>query len=115
MTALGVVLLILSALFVSALVLELVACGRRRWRAAVRLSRILTLAGPVTIALAFAVIVALASQTSVPEKARILAMGIAEIMNCGVLLVLGAVVSAIVWGVAAWRLRLEAMNRRTSR
>jgi hypothetical protein len=58
MTALGVLLLILSALFVSALMLELVACGRRRWRTAVRLSRILAFAGPISIALALAAVVA---------------------------------------------------------
>jgi hypothetical protein len=111
MTALGVILLILSALFVSALVLDLVACGRRRWRAAVRLSRILAFAGPVSLAFALAVVVALASQTNAAEKARTLAMGIAEIMNCGVLLLVVAVASAVVWAVAAWRLRCEATNR----
>jgi len=47
MTTLGITVLAVSALFVGGSALDFVACARRRWQVALRLSRALALGGPV--------------------------------------------------------------------
>jgi hypothetical protein len=79
---------------------------QRRWRHAVLVARSVAVAGPIALLLALAAVVALAGNSDVAARAAALASGIAEVMNGGIVLFLAAILSAIVWAVGGWRLRV---------
>jgi hypothetical protein len=112
MTIVGMTLLALSLVGAGVVVAALVACALRRWRLAVVVARWVALAAPVVLVLATLAVAAMARSTDAPAKATALAAGIAEVMNCGVGLLLAALASALVWVFARWRLRLA--RRRTT-
>jgi hypothetical protein len=107
MTTLGITMLVLSALAVVATAAGLAASVRRRWRLATMISRSVALAGPALLLAGLAWVVRRAgSSGAAREKARVLAAGVAEIMNCGAILGLATVACAVLWIVAGWRVRV---------
>jgi hypothetical protein len=106
MAAIGITLLTLSLVSVGAFVVAVRGCVQRRWRSAVVVARSVAISGPIALLLALAGVVARAGTSDVAAKATALASGIAEVMNGGIVLFLAAILSAIVWAVAAWRLRV---------
>jgi len=106
MTAVGMTLFALSLVSAGALLAAIGACVRRRWQLAVGLCRPVAIAGPVALVLAGAVVVARAGSSNVAARAATLASGISEVMNCGIVLFLAALASAILWAVGGWRLRV---------
>jgi hypothetical protein len=106
MAAIGITLFALSLVSVGAFVVAVRACVQRRWRSAVVVARSVAIAGPIVLVLALAAVVALAGTSDVAAKAAALSSGIAEFMNGGIVLFLAAILSAIVWAVGGWRLRV---------
>ena len=70
------------------------------------ISRSVATAGPIILLLGFAVVVALAGTSDVAAKATALAVGISEVMNGGIVLLIVGMFSAIGWAVGSWRLRV---------
>ena len=72
---------------------------------ALLIARSITLTGLAILVLATVVVIARVHAMDPAHKAGALAVGISELMNGGVVLFLAALSSALVWGVARWRLR----------
>ena len=95
-------------------VAAVVACAVRRWSIAVALSRAALLASPIVLGLHVA---RFAASTFTPVdpsfRATLYAAGIAELISCGALPVLAALLSAATWRVARRRvLRPEPRDSR---
>jgi hypothetical protein len=99
---------VVSAACGAALIAAIVAAGLRRWPLAVKVSRAVTLLGPVVLVVSvigFIAVPAAGRGASDPTRATVLAEGMSQVMNCGALAYVASILGAIIWGVAAWRIR----------
>lgn len=90
-----------------------VACGFRRWRLALRLARVATIASPalvVVMTLAFIVLPMQAHPSDPAVRAAVLSQGLSQLMNCGVLAIAAGLPAAALWSLA--RSRLDARGLR---
>ena len=53
----------------------------------------------------FIVLPGAGGDASGPTKATVLSEGISEVMNCGALAYVASILGAIIWNLAAWRIR----------
>jgi len=90
---------------VAVMVAALVAGGLRRWRVAVTLARAVALASPVLLITMVFALIGLPLRTASPAmKAAVLARGISEVMNCGVLAIAAALPASWMWFFARSRI-----------
>jgi hypothetical protein len=103
------VVAVLSASCGAAVIAAFVATGLRRWPLALKMSRAVALSGPVVLVVSvvgFIVVPSAGRGASDPARATVLAEGISEVMNCGALAYIASILGAIIWGLAAWRMRV---------
>jgi hypothetical protein len=107
MSTFTTILAVVSYAAAAALLAALLACGLRRWRLAVTLSRAVSMAGLILVVLVFAgVFVVRGISTGLTDpsrKAVLLSQGISETISCGALGVMAALPAAIVWAFARRR------------
>ena len=93
---------------VAALIAAIAACALRRWHFAARVSRAIVIAGPILLLVSVLASIGLPLRADDPSmKTVVLSQGISEVMNCGGLVVVAALLGAVVWGVARRRLRVR--------
>ena len=102
------VVAVVSASCGAALIAAVVATGLRRWPLALKVSRDVTVSGPVVLVVSvvgFIVLPGAGRDAGDPTKATVLAEGVSEVMNCGALAYVASILGAIIWSLAAWRIR----------
>jgi hypothetical protein len=112
MSAYAKVLGVLSYVSAAVLAAAIVASLLRRWRLALGLARAVALGGVALLALSAAVMAVPPNRTDVDPtlKATMLAKGVSEVINCGILSWTAVVPGAVLWLVA--RSRLAATEAR---
>jgi len=90
---------------IAVLLAAAVACGLRRWRLALILSRAVVIIGLGVVGLIIIVPGLLAGAADPSQRGLLLSQGISEVANCGAPAVVASLLSIVPWAIARWRLR----------
>jgi hypothetical protein len=89
------------------LVVALIACGLRRWKLAVGLTRAAALSVVVVVLACVGVFAGAVGKAEPSLKANLLSQGISELINCGALALLASLANGLLCGFASRRVRAD--------